>query len=220
MLYTNGDSWTFGEEFPNVGPMTESIRFYNSWPWLLAQNLNIPMTINEGIGAGSNYRIFRRTCDFIFSWLGKHRDPKDLMIVLGWTTSERTEVFDKDRYCRITIHNILDSVNNEVYDYKKSYFNLLNRENSLIMQIRQMLTLRQICRNLGITYRDFIAIGDMPNYLDKICQKKFKLSLMEELYPVSWQHIVRKNSWQSYKFGHPHMSSHKKWADLLAEEYK
>ena len=43
-LYTCGDSWTYGDEicdYTNVTVNDETIRYYNTWPWFLAQELGI-----------------------------------------------------------------------------------------------------------------------------------------------------------------------------------
>lgn len=221
MLYANGDSWTFGDEFPLQYPMTEVNRYYQTWPWQLAQNLDIPMVVNDGLSAGNNTRIFRRTCDFIFSWLGKNRSAKDLVIVVGWTTPERTEVFAEDRHCRITVNQLIDNKHNQdLRDYQQIYYRLYNDKQGLLNQVRQMLTLRQISKNLGIYYYDFIALGDDPDVYQKLAIDNYGLQLDGLLYSLSWQHSTADKKWTTFLHGHPTEQTHKIWADILASLIK
>jgi hypothetical protein len=89
LLYTNGDSWTYGEELGDSNdPNEQSYKFYNSWPWHIKENYNIPQLINDARGGGSNDRIFRRTTDFIRSMKCK---PEECVIVVAWSSAERTE---------------------------------------------------------------------------------------------------------------------------------
>lgn len=217
ILYANGDSWTFGDEFPVQYPMTEVNRYYNTWPWQLAENLSIPLVINDAISAGSNARIFRRTCDFIFSWLGKNRDSRDLVIVIGWTTPERTEIFHDDRNCRITVNQLVDNRHSsDLKEYQQIYYRLYNDNQGLLNQVRQMLMLRQLCQNLGIRYYDFIALGCDANVYQNLAIKKYGLKLDRLLYPLSWQHITNDENWSTFRYGHPTEQTHKLWADILA----
>ena len=61
-LYVNGDSWTYGQELRDDTTDDLSYKFYNTWPWHVAQHFQIPQLVNEGQGGGSNDRIFRKTC--------------------------------------------------------------------------------------------------------------------------------------------------------------
>jgi len=91
LLYTNGDSWTYGEclkeeEHPSN---EQSYKFYNTWPWHVKEHYNIPQLINDGRGGGSNARIYRRTIEFIQNYNG---DLSDVAIVVAWSSSERSEI--------------------------------------------------------------------------------------------------------------------------------
>ncbi|MBR18632.1 MAG: hypothetical protein CMA64_00545 [Euryarchaeota archaeon] len=88
-LYTNGCSWTYGEELGEQNdPNEQSYKFYNSWPWHVAQQYKIPQLINDARGGGSNERIFRRTVEFIRNTKIKY---SELAIIVAWTSAERTE---------------------------------------------------------------------------------------------------------------------------------
>ena len=64
-------------------------KFYNSWPWHLSQHLKIPQLVNDALGGTSNYRILRRTLDYIQNYKGNYNE---LLVVVAWTTYERKEI--------------------------------------------------------------------------------------------------------------------------------
>lgn len=99
-LYTNGCSWTAGNGI-DFDPLLAHIRYpekYNylnklNWPSQLADHLNILFT-NEGMGAGSNKRIIRTTYDFLRNY--PKQEYKNLLVVLGWTSVDRSEMYFKE----------------------------------------------------------------------------------------------------------------------------
>jgi hypothetical protein len=216
LLYTNGDSWTFGEEIPETSD-AEVTRYYNTWPWHLCQLTEIPLCYNDAVGGGSNDRIFRRTTEFIFKWIGKQKNPKDLTIILGWSTPERTEVSLKDRHCRITTNAVLDSTASQVRKYQNVYYSVYNDDQGILKQIRYMLTLRMFCQNLGITYYDFIAMGDQPEIYNNISVDKFNVPLTNLYGPNTWKKHVFLNNDPVYAHGHPTIETQKIWAEHLKE---
>ena len=89
LLYINGDSWTYGEGLGGEkNPNEQSYKFYNTWPWHVKEHYNIPQLINDARGGGSNARIYRRTIEFIQNY---QHDLSKVVIVIAWTSSERTE---------------------------------------------------------------------------------------------------------------------------------
>jgi len=78
MIYVNGDSWTSG--WPDEE--THGHREF-SWPYLLGQLLEQPV-FNDARAASSNYRIYRRTFDYLLT------QTPDLAIV-AWTKWVRVE---------------------------------------------------------------------------------------------------------------------------------
>lgn len=88
-LYANGDSWTFGQELKDDNTDHLTYKFYNTWPWHVAQELKILQLVNEAQGGGSNDRIFRKTIDYIRNYKGK---PEELLVIVAWTTYERFEL--------------------------------------------------------------------------------------------------------------------------------
>ena len=81
ILYTNGCSFTWGDELSNRNSRYAS---------LLANKLNCELVDNSMCGA-SNERILRTTLDYL-------QDPKtdleNLIVVIGWSGISRTEIYD------------------------------------------------------------------------------------------------------------------------------
>ena len=92
-LYTNGDSWTQGDELglPYKEHETEAEQYYWSWPWQLHKLLGTTMCFNDAVKGTSNNRIFRRTTNFIRNY-NKHYNPRELIVVVCWTTLDRDEI--------------------------------------------------------------------------------------------------------------------------------
>lgn len=226
-LYCNGDSWTSGEEIYSENPQEETNeRYYNTWPWFLSQELNIPVCINEGIGGGSNDRIYRKTFDFIKNYIRSGKDPDDLLIVVGWTSPERGEIQILDnenitRFTRITTTGILNGVEKEnkelmgdLDNYRDHLLNLYSEEVGIEKQIRFMDNIRFLCDQLKIKYYDFISIGFWPpKLLERATEMKIKL---KDFYRMtSFTEEMKNKGWEAYTGKHPTPESHKKWAILL-----
>jgi hypothetical protein len=226
-LYSNGDSWTYGEEI-GLDDMQQHLneKYYNSWPWFLSQELDIPICINEAAGAGSNDRIYRKTYQFIKEYINKGKNPKELMIVIGWTTPERTEVGmsvndDDVEYVRITAHSVLNTSNNlskmvmgDIEKYRNYFLNLYSENSGIQKQLMYMDNLRFLCKELDIDYYDFIAIGYWP---PKIVNKarNLKIKLKNFYSNDSFNNSVVSNNWDTYPLKHPTPETHKKWANVL-----
>jgi len=111
MLYVNGCSWTAGLELEHEEelfnewaksqpPYTNKtdlnlVEFYNMYNWgaYLGAKLNMPV-VNESIGGGSNQRMIRTTLNYI-NKLTKEQQ-QELVVVLGWTSAERNEIYVDD----------------------------------------------------------------------------------------------------------------------------
>lgn len=78
LLYTIGDSWTYGWELEN--PKTEC------YPYLLSQKLGCDL-INEGLPAASNDWMFRKAIE----WITKNDTSRLKLFIVGWSFSSRRE---------------------------------------------------------------------------------------------------------------------------------
>lgn len=81
ILFTSGCSYTYGEELNNKN---------DSWPYVLGNMLEVDEVINKGICSGSNDYILRTTTEFVINNLDK---IDEIIIVLGWTSDIRWEIF-------------------------------------------------------------------------------------------------------------------------------
>lgn len=228
LLYANGCSWTEGTEIPNDSklPHCQNSMYYKSWPYRLSQKLHIPLCINEGAGAGSNDRIYRKTTEYIVKYINSGRNPKDLLIVIGWTTCERTEVSALGTYIRVTtagayapLITIEKSVQNDLDEYQKAYYRVYDDVPSTKRFVLMMITLRMLCKSHGIKYYDFIAIGPEPIDYMNISEKVYN-SQLTNLHNISWNEYCDKNFQSRYEHGHPTSLSHDNWASVLAENIK
>jgi hypothetical protein len=221
MLYANGDSWTFGEEFPSSTPMDEVNRYYTIWPYVLSTLMNIPLVVNEAMGGGSNHRIFRKTIDFIFDYIGKKKNPNELLIVIGWTTPERSEIYVNDRYCKITSNGVVEkNYPTSLDDYQRLYYDFYDDGEAKLTQLRYMLILRQICDSFGIKYYDFIAIGEQPLEYNILSLKHYGMSLNRTYGRMSWKKFVYLNNLPTYEYGHPTIATHEIWANEIYKDLK
>ena len=88
ILYTNGCSFTWGDELSN-----RNSRFAS----LLANKLNCKL-VDGSMNGSSNERILRTTFDYL-------QDPKtdleNLIVVIGWSGISRTEIYSNG-WCTIT----------------------------------------------------------------------------------------------------------------------
>lgn len=225
-LYTNGDSWTHGDEIVDIdGHDSSSTRYYNTWPWFLSQQTGIPVCINDSQGGASNIRIFRRTNNFINNWIGSGKNPKDLTIIIGWTTPERNEVGNGNAIYSITIQDFLRLHSIEVDEYllkqyRTAFYNVYSDEYGEHMTATYMSNLRMVCRGLGIKYYDFIAIGKHPSHWQEIIKTKWNLEIDNMYFKNTWNGEVVENNWPRQQYGHPAIETHKLWANVLAKEIK
>lgn len=221
VLYSNGDSWTYGDEIvhPTNKVNDDSTRYYNTWPWILSQELNIGVCINDALAGRSNYRIFRRTLNFIFKWLESGKSPKDLMIVIGWTTPERYEIPVENRVGKSTYANLLvnlplyekdkyiPEVVEKINQFSNLYYELVDVKKLDEMMVSQMKVLRHICNHHNIGYFDFFTLS--PN------SKEFKLkngNLFNNLFDKCFLDTTTVQNWSVHKNKHPTIETQKKWA--------
>ncbi len=85
MLYTVGDSFTYGQELPD--PATQA------WPVLLAKRLGYHL-INDGTPGVGNEFMVKKTMQAV----AKHKPE---LVIVAWTSCARTEFADEWGY---TIH--------------------------------------------------------------------------------------------------------------------
>ena len=88
MIYAIGDSFTFGDELPDVIVTPENLKPSDiAWPALLSKKWNKPVT-NLGRQASGNTRIIKRSMDCVFKGDAE-------LIIVAWTNPSRIEWCDE-----------------------------------------------------------------------------------------------------------------------------
>jgi hypothetical protein len=218
ILYANGDSWSAGDEFSIDNPMDQIKRYYSTWPSVLANQMQIPIIVNESLAGGNNYRIYRKTKEFIFSYIGKNKNPEELCIVIGWTTPERNEVYLNGAYHSLTVNNEFYMQIKDYATYKKIFYSHLDDTECIKSQVSQMQSLRMICNGLGIKYYDFIALGYDPNVYNSASIEHYNLPLKNLYLKNTWHKYVHDNNHPLHPNRHPTIETNKLWAELLYNE--
>lgn len=178
-LYANGCSWTAGNGIQD-DPFLSNIRLEErwsylieyAWPNILANKLNVPH-LNEALGAGSNARMVRTTCDFI------RRYPKEkyktLVVVLGWSTVDRNELYlrnnGKEGWCMFNASQPISShkppfrpeFNNDymarVDAWQKDYvIDIYSHHANYVKFLQEMYLMNNLLENLGIKYLFFSSL--------------------------------------------------------------
>ena len=184
ILYTNGCSWTTGEELEHIPeyaawrqqhPEDYMQDFYNQYNWsrVLAEQLNATEFINQSIGGGSNNRMIRTTLDFIKKF--PRSRINELIVVLGWTSCERGEIYiDDQRLAGWHRFNMTQPFEDYIYHYERDgvkdiiaqvteyqkHYTVIG--NSYIGNVEkffnQQWMMKNTLENLGIKYLFFQAV--------------------------------------------------------------
>ena len=269
-LYVNGCSWTAGDELdcdPNfneilkdrklklsnkmkwqivdendnyVAPPTDIYNEIN-WGAHLKNKLNIPVYINNSLGGGSNDRIVRTTVDYVMSYPEDKRD--ELLIVIGWTGSDRKEVFfnrsktwerfnptfkftqtyeNNKKLTKFDIQNLDLCYENYVY-----YFNDYQESNSRYFQ--QIYLLSNLLDNLKIKYLFFDAFATKGgvywcHVVEKIKMFDKEIEWFDKKNTIygekTMRDFVEENNYPLAPYKHPLIEGHEKWAQHLIDIMK
>lgn len=224
LLYANGDSWTHGDEIAEENILDQvSERYYNTWPWKLSQRLDIPVCVNDAQGGTGNLRIFRRTSEFIYKWIGSNKQTSDLIIVVGWSTPERSEIGEGSGIYPIQIQGPLSFTDiprddKSIENFHKAFYEIYSDSYGENLTALYMMNLRLLCKSLGIRYYDFVAIGKNPQYWQEYIKTKWNIELENMYMKNTWSAESYNNSWPRHTHGHPTKDTHSLWANVLYKE--
>lgn len=179
-LYTNGCSWTAGngiDRDPSIKlvPYPEKYNYLNklNWPSRVATHLDVSFT-NEAQGAGSNKRMIRTTCDFLRKY--PKEEYKNLLVVLGWTTVDRNEMYlEEDEntqgWCMfnasqpVSSHgvpwrpNFSSTFLSRVDDWQKQYVgDFFSVHSNYSYYFQEMYLMSNLLENLKIKYMFFSSL--------------------------------------------------------------
>jgi len=212
MLYTNGDSFTFGT---GVQPHT-------AWPSLLAQYLNCDL-VNDAVPGGSNHRIIRTTLDF----LSKH---KPSFVVIAWSSYLRTE-WPSRSLTPQHLHNLdyndrpIIQVQPNYARYHKndqtiveSFYENINKEWLIDNYLNQVLLLQSFLKCSKIRY---VFVNALDNF-DQDFYRKPKSKLVTGEF-LGWPNQCF-NHWfnasQRLPDGHLNEQGHLRLAEMILDHVK
>ena len=238
-LYTNGDSWTQGDELglPYVEHQTEAVELYWSWPWQLHKLLGTSICVNEARKGTSNERIFRRTTNFINNYSKKH-NVEDLTVVVCWTTLDRWEIpvaaqvqnkttpwFMPIQQYGVNFPNTSkisklkkDIVTGLEQLYKPYTMTLPSNKARALAQYNRMWQLKQICENLNIKLVQSFAL-DVTEF--DSTRNGYIKEWHDDIGYVERAFInhCREINCELAPGGHPLQKGHEEWAKLIFAKY-
>jgi len=243
ILFANGCSWTAGNgiEFDPLLSHIEKKEHHvyqrkYAWPQILA-DLNKSRCINLAQGGGSNKRMVRTTCDFLFK-----TDPltyEDLTVVLGWTTLDRNEVFisenGNEEWAIFNAQEIPQyekfskSYLREVEEYRKKYItHIFNAIPNYISFFQEMYLMSNLLENLNIKYLFFSSLPWTWNFGQSIdIKEKFYREIDILTKPTilnippgdnTMGDFCQQNNIPMTHEHHTMIEGHKRWAFYLNEK--
>jgi hypothetical protein len=239
-LYAVGDSHTHGDELaedPATGICIDhAYRLANSWPGRFAALHGIEFT-NEGRGGSSNDYSLRKMMKFTSTWLANGKNPADLLVIIGWTHSNRREFYKPDdRYGEeYKFRNFLvPSSPERRVDFAKrasaeetAFFNLYEQhffteEHSITLTLQNQLSAQCYLKQAKIPYLFFNCAwspdatlspsGHLANLIDT---RRF-YGFNE--YQLTFSRWARNNGYpRRNPRGHPDEVAHNAWAQNLLD---
>lgn len=122
ILYVNGCSHSCGAEISYVGSMREPKDLETCWAGQLADRFNL-IHLNDAVSGNSNETILSTSINSILKLLEEH-DPREIMVIIGWSSFERTDfIYDGVRYRFVPGCQELDYFKNWPKVVKKAFDN-------------------------------------------------------------------------------------------------
>ena len=245
LIYANGCSWTYGDGLHNDpkivdGPnmMYSDLKKY-AWPNLLAEIISCNV-VNEAAGGGSNHRMVRTTCNFLKKYPENKR--KNLLVILGWTSLERDEIYLSHNNCNFWINfNAGQDVNTShvfkttryplhVMKNLETYQNIYRQYvqhtySGFVTWLDQTYMMSNMLSNLGVRFLFFSSIGGWKwgNGSDISISTTFKKNLThlddERFLGMgqgrNMQDFCVDNGIQLSPCCHPMIDGHELWAKYL-----
>lgn len=245
-LYASGCSWTHGnglhEDPIFVNSTSDPHSLLNefskyAWPFRLGEMLNCQIQ-NDAFGAGSNPRMIRRTIEFLERYPVKHRDK--LLIVLGWSTLERNEIYVEeygrwmnynaaqpfsDQFMSSTLTDEEIALNKNIDRAQKQYVTWVHSNQADIdAYFQQLFLLKNTLENMKIKYIFFNALPwswDTPSHANKTKFDSFASPNI--IGPGNLESMItfcNENGYPLSSCHHPMVDGHQKWAERLYKQVK
>ena len=211
---------------------------YNDFNWASrlktlsgAKNL-----LNDAIGGASNTRILRKTLDYVYNL--KPADYTKTLIVIGWTTSERDEIYVNNTWQRWNLVQPFSTtvdrleINDDVYikhmdQLHKNYNALVYNDYARIKAyFNSVFLLSNTLNNLGIKHFFFNALppwwegGEFKTSVNVPEEFEQELAWHEnqknlQNFRDSFMHYVHMNDLSVGKYLHPLHTAHTLWANYI-----
>jgi hypothetical protein len=241
LLYANGCSWTYGNGLPTEpGFISTGDDFMDlekaaehTWPAQLAGLMGYPSVVNDSLGGASNKRILRTTVDFIKSL--PREAYKDLFVAIGWTTTERDEIYIPDeitpdwfyfnaaqKFSSQYPRDLEPEVLAVLDKYQETYIrHIYDERTNLMYMFQQKYLLSNLLENLGIKYVFFDSInaveeehrGYYTHEMDMIATPSMVRYMYFDLF-------VHENKLPTSQCMHPLSEGHRRWAGYLYTHIK
>jgi hypothetical protein len=226
ILIVNGDSWTYGceivdpvllEKHPNINHLTEidhfpendSYRLPRIWPTLLGKLLDTDV-INLSEPGDDNSSILSRTQEYVLHLLNQGINPKQIFIVVGWTSPERRNFWYKSSdnmhsfKVKLNPHDTNNShqpnSHQPIRELLKTYaLNFWNPEEYIGRYVTTIMNFQNFCLSLGISFLNFNSFYrqkhiDIDQWIDVNIEEQINSFMMKGMY------ISNNNNRIPYKF--------------------
>jgi len=235
LLYANGCSWTAGngiQEDKNFEPGKRLDEY--AWPKVLADKLGYEVT-NSSEGAGSNQRIVRTTVNFVKTIPESQR--KDVLVVIGWTTPERGEIYLSDEHVQYpgwykfnAAQKFSDQFHpstivpkeyvKKIDDYQRMYVEHVHSQHAnLVNYFQQKYLLANLLQNLGIKHCFFNSLPGIwhPDQTMMNFYKEQQASIVTPnmVQVTEMHHLLREKGIKLSSCVHPMIDGHRVWAEYL-----
>lgn len=239
LKYSKDDKWTIVDSNDNFVCSVDKLWGEFNWPSKVGKNLNINNIINEAFGGGSNQRVMRMTIDFLLKY------PKDelnnLLIIIGWTSSDRREIFLKDYETfeffnpthkfsnTLTYPDRLTKDNIDEFDiFQEKYIDLLHNDyESTLNYFQEIYLLSNLLENLKVKYLFFNSFADVGGaFFNNKTENKFNYyydwykNKNEILSQKTMLHFMYENNYPIAPYKHPMIETHQNWGDYLVNVLK
>jgi hypothetical protein len=267
-LYINGCSWSAGDEIEcdalfeeylkknnlsfmkgdkrkiisndNEHDLIDINKYYNLFNYgsVIVNKLKIQNYINDALGGGSNERIVRKTTQFLFNY---PKDKlKDLLVIIGWTSFDRNEIFLKKykRWERFNPnHEFIDTLEypSEYTDleikflnnYHEDYVLKIHSEYERITTLyQQKYLLSNLLDNLNVKYLFFDVFAFERGFLynNPINEIKYDNSFFWNdthkniISEITMNAFMKTNNYPIAPYLHPMIDGHKYWGEKIYEQ--
>jgi len=241
ILYTNGDSNTYGEELvpdeykhllkkPYKGvpgaildppekdsekQMLEDHRINNCWSAVLGKLIAATKVVNHGFPGASNDRIARTTFEYINeNYENIKNNPNNYLFILGFTSANRTEFFYDN------VGQYRNYCPTDTHEHVEYYFTrLCTITNDLERSYKHIVNLQNLLEKLNVRYKFFQAYEPVFSADLNINDPSHYKKLIDTTHCIqgTFHGILGENYPVGPRF-HYFEEGHRAWANYLKEQ--